>query len=690
MLKILDDSGRLVGPMPDLDDKDLVEMYRLMALGRQFDRRAINLQRQGRLGTFPPGEGQEATQIGSAYAIGPEDWIYPSYREHAVQLARGMPPRVMLSYFRGLPNRDWDVHRYRMNIYTIPIATQLPHAVGHAYAARLAGENLITVVYFGDGATSESDFHSSMNFAGLWKTPTVFLCSNNGWAISMPVRKQTAAAALADKAVGYGMPGVQVDGMDVLAVYSATREAVERARSGGGPTFIEAITYRYGPHATADDPTLYRNPEELNAWRARDPIVRFKRFLVGQGLWSDDIEQQVEDESSKFDEALAEIEGREEPPREETIRHVYARIPEDLDRQFRKALERDGSQPSMVGRGELWRIGHDAPLPGPTNRWTMAQAINAALTEIMERHGDAVVLGQDVGMTGGVFRITEGLLDRFGAERVIDTPLCETGIAGTAVGMAIGGARPLVEIQFDGFVYPAFDQIVSHMARFRFRTRSNVSLPIVVRWPNGGGIAPHEFHGDSPEAYFVHTPGLTVVIPSTAVDAKGLLTAAAESPDPVLFLEPKVLYRAFREDVPTGYYTLPIGRARIRRSGGDVTVVTYGGMVRVALAAAEGLAAVGIDCEVIDLRTLKPWDRETVLDSVAKTGRLVLVQEPPRTAGMAAEVAATVAEEALYDLEAPIVRVTGFDAPWPPFGVEHHAIITPRRVMSAVEEVIRS
>lgn len=688
MLQILDNSGRPVGPLPDLDDKDLVEMYRLMALGREFDRRAMNLQRQGRLGTFPPAEGQEAAQIGSAYAIGPEDWVYPSYREHAVQLSRGVPPLVMLSYFRGLPNQGWDVSRYRMNIHTIPIATQLPHAVGHAYRARLAGENLITMAYFGDGATSESDFHSAMNFAGLWKTPTVFLCSNNGWAISMPVRHQTAAETLADKAPGYGMPGVRVDGMDVLAVYSATREAVERGRNGGGPTLIEAVTYRFGPHATADDPTLYRSTEEVDAWRARDPIPRFKSFLVGEGLWSDDIDEQVAGEVSKFDEALTEIEGWDEPPREEVVRQVYERIPESLDHQFRTVLEREGSPPSRIDRAELWRVGRDAIPGGPTSRWTMAQAINAAMVEIMDRCDDAVVMGEDVGRTGGVFRITEGLLDRFGSERVIDTPLCETGIAGTAVGMAIGGARPLVEIQFDGFVYPAFDQIVSHMARFRFRTRGNVSLPIVVRWPNGGGIAPHEFHADSPEAYFVHTPGLTVVIPSTAVDAKGLLAAAAESSDPVMFLEPKVLYRAFREEVPTGYYTLPIGRARIRRSGNDVTVVTYGGMVRVALEAAEGLSATGIDCEVIDLRTLKPWDRETVLDSVAKTGRLVLVQEPPKTAGMAAEVAATVAEEALYDLEAPIVRVAGFDAPWPQFGVERHAIITARRVMSAVKEVV--
>lgn len=271
---------------------------------------------------------------------------------------------------------------------------------------------------------------------------------------------------------------------------------------------------------------------------------------------------------------------------------------------------------------------------------------------------------------------------------MIDTPLSETGIVGTAVGMAAAGARPVAEIQFDGFVYPAFDQIVSHLARFRFRTRGYVEMPVVVRWPNGAGIRAHEFHGDSPESYFMHTPGLVVVVPSTPTDAKGLLAAAIESPDPVIFLEPKVLYRSMREEVPADSYTLPIGRARVRRPGGDATVVTYGGSVPAALSAADILAEDGVECEVIDLRTLKPWDRGTVLESVEKTSRLVLVQEPPRTAGPAAEIAAVVAEEALYSLDAPIMRVAGFDAPWPQFATEHHALITPERVVSAVWETL--
>jgi pyruvate/2-oxoglutarate/acetoin dehydrogenase E1 component len=315
----------------------------------------------------------------------------------------------------------------------------------------------------------------------------------------------------------------------------------------------------------------------------------------------------------------------------------------------------------------------------------MAEAINQALHQAMERDSSVVVLGEDVGLSGGVFRVTEGLQENYGEARVIDTPLNESGIVGTAVGMALAGARPVAEIQFDGFVYPAFDQIVSHLGRYRFRTRGHSSVPVVVRFPNGAGIGAHEHHCDSPEAYFVHAPGLVVVCPSTPVDAKGLLAAALTGHDPVIFLEPKVLYRAAREDVPIDHYTLPIGRARVRREGSDLTLVTYGGMVPVAMQAAE---ASGASVEVIDLRTLFPWDRETVLESVRKTGRLLLVQEPQGSAGVAAEVAAVVAEEALYDLDGPIVRVTGFDVPWPQFAIEKHALIDADRVGAGIEETL--
>jgi len=526
-----------------------------------------------------------------------------------------------------------------------------------------------------------------MNFAGVWKTPTVFICSNNLYAISVPYEKQTAAETIAQKAIAYGFEGVRVDGMDPIAVYLATREAVAKARRGDGPTLIEAMTYRYGPHATADDARLYRPAAEEEEWRQRDPIRRLEKFLESRGEWDETAGEKVAMETADLVEAaIAEIEARPLPGRDDTIRHAFSRIPAHVVDQLH-AMQRSHGEPETVfSADEVWEVGHDELPDGPTESWTMAQAINAALHQAMERDDSTIVLGEDVGVTGGVFRITDGLYERFGPDRVIDSPLNESGIVGTAIGMALAGARPIAEIQFDGFVYPAFDQIVSHLGRFRYRTRSNAAVPVVVRFPNGAGIGAHEHHCDSPEAYFVHAPGLVVVCPSSPIDAKGLLAAALTGEDPVIFLEPKVLYRAGREDVPVDHYTLPIGRARVRRHGDDATIVTYGGMVPVCLEAAERVDA---SVEVIDLRTLFPWDRETVLESVRRTGRLLVVQEPQGTAGVASDVAAVVAEEAIYDLEAPIRRVTGFDVPWPQFAIERHGLVDAARVTMELELLLR-
>ena len=301
-----------------------------------------------------------------------------------------------------------------------------------------------------------------------------------------------------------------------------------------------------------------------------------------------------------------------------------------------------------------------------------------------------IVLGEDVGVAGGVFRVTAGLHDRFGDDRVIDTPINESGIVGTAIGMAISGSRAVAEIQFDGFLYPAFDQVASHLGRLRFRSRGNASLPMVLRFPSGAGIGAHEHHCDSPEAFLMHAPGLVVVVPSTPYDAKGLLTTALRGDDPVVFLEPKVLYRSIKEPVPEAPYEIPIGVAKIRREGTDMTLVTYGGMVPVSERAAEEAATAGISVEVIDLRTIFPWDTAAVVASVEKTGRLLVVQEPQRSAGVAAEVAAHVAEVAGYSLEAPIKRLTGTDAPWPQFAIENHALIRHQHVVQAINDVMGS
>lgn len=685
-LRIIDEQGHLVGEDPGLDPELYQQMYRNMVLARELDRRMLVLQRQGRIGTYAMLEGQEAVQIGSALAMEPNDFVFPSYREHGVQTTRGLPLEVLLAYWRGLPNSDWDMEKYRTGIITVPIASQLPHAVGYSYMCKLRGDSTVTIVYFGDGATSETDFHSGMNFAGVWKTPTVFICSNNLYAISVPYEKQTASETIAQKAIAYGFEGLRVDGMDPIAVYLATSLAVRRARQGKGPTLIEAMTYRYGGHATADDDSLYRSAEEVEAWKAKDAIERLRRFLESRGEWDERSGEKVAMEiKDSVDAAITAIEAEPFPDRDDAVRHGFARIPEHTVEQLNAMQRAHGEPETRFSEDELWRVGRDTLPAGPTKSWTMAQAINSTLHQAMESDERVIVLGEDVGLTGGVFRVTEGLQDRFGEDRVIDTPLNESGIVGSAVGMAIAGARPVAEIQFEGFVYPAFDQIVSHLGRFRFRTRGHTPMPVVVRFPSGAGIGAHEHHCDSPEAYFVHAPGLVVVCPSTPIDAKGLLAAALESDDPVIFLEPKVLYRAGREDVPTEHYTLPIGRARTRREGTDLTLVTYGGMVPVALEAAGRSDA---SVEVIDLRTLFPWDRETVLESVVKTGRLLLVQEPQGSAGIAAEVAAVVAEEAMYELKAPVVRVTGFDLPWPQFAIESHVLIDADRVGLGIDEVL--
>ena len=685
-LRIINSDGDLVGDDPGLDPELYQQMYRNMVLARELDRRMLALQRQGRIGTYAMLEGQEAVQIGSALALEPNDFVFPSYREHGVQVTRGLPMEVLLAYWKGLPNAHWDMNKYRTGVVTVPIASQLPHAVGYSYMTRFRGEDTVTVTYFGDGATSEGDFHSGMNFAGVWKTPTVFICANNLYAISVPYEKQTASETIAQKAQAYGFEGLRVDGMDPIAVYLATKMAVQRAREGKGPTLIEAMTYRYGPHATADDPSLYRSDEEVDEWKAKDTIERLRRFLENRGEWDERTGEKVAMEiSDSVAAAITAIEAEPLPNRDDSVRHGFARIPAHVVEQLH-AMERSHGEPETVfHEEEIWQVGHDSLPEGPTQSLTMAQAINAALHQAMDRDENVIVMGEDVGLAGGVFRVTEGLLAKHGDQRVIDTPLNESGIVGSAIGMALAGARPVAEIQFEGFVYPAFDQIVSHLGRFRFRTRGISSVPVIVRMPNGAGIGAHEHHCDSPEAYFVHAPGLVVICPSTPTDAKGLLAAALEGDDPVMFLEPKVLYRAGREDVPTDHYTLPIGRARVRSEGTDLSLVTYGGMVPEALKAAERVNA---SVEVIDLRTLFPWDRETVLESVRKTGHLLLVQEPQGSAGVAAEVAAVVAEEAMYELQAPIVRVTGFDVPWPQFAIESHALIDVDRIVAGIEKTL--
>ena len=690
MRQILDPAGELVGPAPDLDDNGLVEMFRLLLTTRMTDEKLLNLQRQGRMPAYYQVSGQEA-HVGAALALRRSDWIFTAYRELGMWLARGMDPMAAVGLWMGTADDDeiWDVHRYRVTRLNATIGTHLPHAVGFGYAERLQGRDTVAMVVFGDGATSESDFHAAMNFAGVWSTPTVFVCQNNQVAQSTTIDKQTAAATLADKATAYGFEGVLVDGMDPLAMYDTARAATERAAAGGGPTLIEMLTYRFAPHSTYDGTPVYRTTEEEAQWRARDPLARMRTFLVNKGLWEADTEDEMRARiSAELESCVEQLEARPKVPSDYSPRHLFARTPDSLVEQLHRQQHDDGEPATVIEPHERWTVGPEPSPAGETRRLDMTEALGATLHAAFERDESLVTLGEDVGVEGGVFRITEGMHERFGADRVIDTPLCETGIMGAAVGMAMAGLRPVAEIEFAGFVYPAFDQLIGHVARIRWRYRGQLTAPVVARLPVGTNLDNYEFHTDSPEAFFTHAPGLVVVYPSNPYDAKGLMESALASDDPVVFLEPVSLYRGLKQDVPVEPYRIPFGRASVAREGSDVTVVSWGPPVRAALAAAAALADEGISAEVIDLRTLYPWDRGTVLASVEQTGRLVVAHEAHTTGGFGAEVLAAVSEHGLYSLEAPPVRVAHSDVFWGPTQLERYSMITPERIAAGIRRAL--
>ena len=691
MQQILDPTGQLVDALPDLSDDDFIDVYTKLLTARIVDEKLLNLQRQGRMPAYYQSSGQEAA-VGAALALRDTDWIFTAYRELPFWIARGMHLRSAVGFWLGIPDDDdiWDVHGYRITRLNATIGTHLPHAVGFGYADQLKGNDTVSMVVFGDGATSESDFHAAMNFAGVWKTPTIFLCQNNQVAQSTTLDKQTAAETLAHKAQAYGFPGVRVDGMDPLAMYQATKDAVARAAAGDGPTFIEMYTYRYSPHSTYDGTPVYRTDEEETAWRAKDPILRMRTFLEHKGLWEASQEAEIRSSlSAELESLIDELEARPGVSRDYSPRHLFKRMPKQLLAQLHREQDDLGETRTEIPASEIWEIGPEPEPTGETTRVDLTQAINMTLHDAFERDQTLIALGEDVGLEGGVFRITENMYERFGDKRVIDTPLCETGIVGTAVGMAMNGLRPVAEMEFAGFVYPAFDQIIGHMGRVRWRYRGHMTSPVVVRMPVGTNTGAYEFHTDSPESYFLHTPGLVVTFPSTPYDARGLMETALTSDDPVMFFEPIALYRGLKEDVPVAPYSIPFGRAAIRRSGTDVTVVSWGLPQHEAQKAADALAGEGISVEVIDLRTIYPWDIEMVMASVEKTGRLVVAHEDNLSGGVGAEIVATVTEQGAYFLETPPVRVAHMDVFWGPTQLEPYSAITAERISAGIRRALR-
>ncbi|HEX2048425.1 MAG TPA: thiamine pyrophosphate-dependent enzyme [Acidimicrobiales bacterium] len=662
-----------------LSADEVVGMYRTLVLARFVDQKAWNLTRTGKARFYIPAEGQEGAQVGSAWALRPgHDVTLPYYRDIGVVLTLGMTPYEILlavlakgddpnSGGRQMPNH-WGSKRLGIITGSSPIGTQFPHAAGLALASTLRGDDKVTVSWFGEAAASKGDFHEALNFAGIHQLPAVFVCENNGYAISVGMRKQSAVPDVADRAASYGFEGVVVDGNDVLDVYAATSAAVARARAGKGPTLIEAKTYRLMPHTTDDEDRIYRSREEVKAWRQRDPVPRLERYILEQGLLSPEDARRVEEAArEEVADAGRRAEAAPAPHPDTAASRVYAR-------------------PLRPGPASASPVA--APAGGVER--TILDTVRHTLHDLMATDERVVVLGEDVAVLGGVFRATKGLAESFGESRVIDTPLAESSIVGIGIGLALAGMRPVAEIQFADFMHSTFDQMVSEAAKIHYRSNGDFDVPLVVRTPWGGGGHRGPYHSQAIEAFYAHVAGLKVVAPSTPADVAGLLRSAVDDPDPVLFLEHKKTYRKISGPVPEGDWRVPIGVADVARPGDDMTLVTYGLHRHLAVEAAGILADEDYEVEVIDLRTISPLDTETVLRSAVRTGRVLVVHEDNVSFGVGAEVAATVAQEAFYDLDAPVRRLAMPDVPATPFeiGLERALSITTADIVAAARSLL--
>lgn len=618
-----------------------------MLLIRVFEERAAELFEQGVIfGTAHSCAGQEAIAVGAASVMQDGDYLVGHHRSHGHLIAAGADIRRMMAemfgkrsgYCKGLGG---SMHIADLSLGILGcngiVGAGIPHACGAALTAQLRGTGAACIAFFGDGAAGQGAAHEGMNLAATWKLPVVFVCENNQFALSAHWRTLRAVEDLAVRAEGYGMHGEVVDGNDLLAVQDAVARALAAARAGEGPSFLEMKTFRRTQHSMRANLPDVRDPALLQEWEPRDPLPRLEAVLRTAGELDDALVAAINDEVADEVEAAIEAALADEDA-----------SPADLLPSVLAPL-RSHSQPPQ--RGER-RLGFVA-------------AIREALDLELEADPNVILMGEDIGRVGGLFRATEGLYERYGAERVCDTPLTESGFVGCGVGAALTGLRPVVELQFSDFAGVAFDQIMNQAAKLRFMTGGSAPMPLVLRMVSGAGVRLGAQHSQSLEALFAHIPGLVVVMPSSPFDAKGLLAAAIRDDNPVVFLEQKLLFFGDPEPVPEERYAIELGKARVVRPGADVTVVALGAMVPHALRAARELEREEVSVEVVDPRTLAPLDTGLIAASVAKTGRLVVAHEAVRFGGLGAEIAAQVAQQCFWDLDAPIVRVGSPSHPIP-------------------------
>jgi len=648
-----------------LSKEECLKLYESMQRIRKFEAEVSELFAGGSIPGFVHLYiGQEAVAVGACAALDSDDYITSTHRGHGHLIAKGGDLKKMMAelfgketgYCRG---RGGSMHIVDVGLGIlgangiVGAGTQI--AAGAGLSAKLKKSGQVVICFFGDNATSEGMFHESINLASVWDLPVVFVCENNLYGQFTPYEKHSKVPDIAEKAKAYGIPGVIVDGNDVVAVMERTNEAIERARAGKGPTLIECKTYRWHGHYEGDV-YPYRDDEEIERWKEKCPISNFRTKLIGEGIATQEELDSIDDAVDSAVKDAIDFADESPEPDPATVGDNIVSIETVVESQFSE----------------------EEPDENP-----LALTIQQTLRDEMLRDPNVVILGEDV--TFGIFGVTAGLVQEFGEERVLDTPISENIIAGAAVGAAMTGLRPVAEIEFGDFLTCCMDPIINQAAKMRFMTGGQVKMPLVIRTNTGAGFSAGAQHSQSLEAMLMHVPGLMIAVPSTPRDAKGLLTTAIRSDNPVLFFENKSMYFNSGK-VPKGEYMIPFGKADIKRAGKDVTVVALASMVAKTLSVAERLQKDGISVEVVDPRTLAPLDRETIFESVKKTGRLVIVEEGCLTGGFGAEVAASAAKEAFDYLDAPIERVAAPDTPIP-FAPMLEQTVVPDE--DRIEEAIR-
>lgn len=650
----------------ELTNEQLLDLYKKLIKPRLIEEKMLILIRQGKVSKWFSGIGQEAISVGVTAVLDKDEYILPMHRNLGVFTGRDIPLSRLFSQWQGKANgftkgRDRSFHfgtqEYKIIGMISHLGPQLGVADGIALAHKLKKENKVTAVFTGEGATSEGDFHEALNIAAVWELPVLFIVENNGYGLSTPTNEQYRCENIADKGIGFGMESHIIDGNNILEVFTKLTDIVASLRENPRPVLLEFKTFRMRGHEEASG-TKYVPQELMDMWAIKDPVTNYMDFLKAEGVLTEEYDAQLRAELKK-----------------------------EIDENYQKASNEPAIEASLSEElndvYKPYQYEEVAPSEKKDNV-RMIDAISQGLKQSMERHEKLVIMGQDIAEYGGAFKITDGFVAAFGKDRVRNTPICESAIVSTGMGLSINGYKSVIEMQFADFVSTGFNPIVNYLAKVHYRWQENAD--VVVRMPCGAGVQAGPFHSQTNEAWFTKTPGLKVVYPAFPYDAKGLLATAINDPNPVMFFEHKALYRSIYQDVPADYYTIPFGKAALLREGNDVTVISFGAGVHWALETLDKNP--DIKADLLDLRSLQPLDTDAIYASVKKTGKVIILQEDSLFGGVASDISAMIMENCFEYLDAPVKRVGSLESAIPFVKALEDQYLPKQRFETALADLI--